>query len=170
MLEHMQGEKGGKFILPANFPYKEAREFFKNPNITDPASIKVTWGQADEEGIVQFMCRENNFSEDRIRATVRKLSKSKHTSSQGRLEQFFPVVAKAPAPLPAAKSATGAKRKGSELGKEKQPSRKLPATDKKPIRTLPKYLLGAKTTKKEDKRSPIESTEGSDLDNVSGGE
>jgi hypothetical protein len=34
---------------------------FKNPEVTDPDTIKLEWKAADEEGIVQFMVVENGF-------------------------------------------------------------------------------------------------------------
>jgi flap endonuclease-1 len=46
----------------------------------------------DEEGIVQFMCKENNFNEERIRSSIKKLIKAKGTATQGRLDSFFTVT------------------------------------------------------------------------------
>lgn len=46
----------------------------------------------DEEALVQYMCTENNFSEDRIRGSIKKLVKAKGTATQGRLDSFFTVV------------------------------------------------------------------------------
>lgn len=46
----------------------------------------------DEEALIQYMCTENNFSEDRIRGSIKKLVKAKGTATQGRLDSFFTVV------------------------------------------------------------------------------
>lgn len=59
----------------------------------------------DEEGLVEFMCAENNFNEERIRSSIKKLVKAKGTATQGRLDSFFTVT-------PSANS--GAKRKVNE--------------------------------------------------------
>lgn len=41
--------------------YKEARELFLKPTVTDPETIELKWSEPDEEGIVQFMCKEKGF-------------------------------------------------------------------------------------------------------------
>lgn len=81
-----------KYTLPEDWPYERARELFKEPDITDPDDIELKWTDPDEEGLVQFMCTEKGFAEDRIRNGVKKLMKSKTSSTQGRLDSFFKVT------------------------------------------------------------------------------
>ncbi|KAJ3361549.1 Elongation of fatty acids protein 2 [Kappamyces sp. JEL0680] len=50
-----------KHPVPDDWPYKEARELFKNPDVTDPATIDLKWTPANEEGIVEFLCKEKGF-------------------------------------------------------------------------------------------------------------
>uniref|UniRef100_A0A4W4G565 Flap endonuclease 1 n=1 Tax=Electrophorus electricus TaxID=8005 RepID=A0A4W4G565_ELEEL len=50
------------------------------------------WNEPDEEGLVQFMCAEKQFSEDRIRNGSKKIMKSRQGSTQGRLDSFFTVT------------------------------------------------------------------------------
>lgn len=47
-----------KYTLPENWPFKEARRLFKEPEIDDPESIEIVWGPPDEEGLVQYLCGE----------------------------------------------------------------------------------------------------------------
>ncbi|KAJ3018868.1 Elongation of fatty acids protein 2 [Thoreauomyces humboldtii] len=85
-----------KYPVAATWEYKEARKLFKEPDVIDPETIDLKWEDPDEEGIVQFMVREKNFSEDRIRVAVGKLKKLNKQGTQGRLDGFFSVMPKDP--------------------------------------------------------------------------
>ncbi len=67
-------------------PIEEIREFFLNPPVTDDYEIK--FGKPDEEGIIEFLCEEHDFSRDRVEKAVEKL-KSGLKSSQLTLERWF---------------------------------------------------------------------------------
>lgn len=54
--------------LPEN--WKKIREIFLKPSVTD--DFKVEWGEPDIEGVVAFLCRERDFSEDRVRNALEK--------------------------------------------------------------------------------------------------
>src|ERR1700754_3387638 len=47
-----------KYTLPENWPFKEARRLFKEPEITEPDQIELNWVGPDEEGLVQFLVEE----------------------------------------------------------------------------------------------------------------
>lgn len=80
-----------KYTIPDDFPYKQARELFKNPEVDESATI--SWSMPiDEEGLVQYLCAEKGFAEDRIRNGVKKLRAARGKSTQGRLDGFFSVV------------------------------------------------------------------------------
>lgn len=98
-----------KYSVPENWPYQEARELFKNPNVTDPADVILKWTLADEEEVVKFLVIEKGFNEERVRKGIQKLNKSKQTSTQGRLDSFFKPKEKSEEEI--AKSAKTAKRK-----------------------------------------------------------
>ena len=55
----------------------------------------MTWGTADEQGIVDYLVGEKQFNEERIRNAVKKLNKLKSGSVQGRLDGFFKVTPRA---------------------------------------------------------------------------
>ncbi len=80
------------------------RALFREPVVTPASEIEVCgsrcglcdvvqlkWVDPDEEGIVQFLVREKNFNEDRVRSAIAKLRKSKSTTVQGRLDSYFTV-------------------------------------------------------------------------------
>ncbi|KAL7753682.1 Elongation of fatty acids protein 2 [Sorochytrium milnesiophthora] len=78
-----------KYNIADDWPYEDARRLFLNPEVADPETLDIKWTDPDEEGLVEFMVKEKNFSEDRIRAGAKKLFKSRNTNVQGRLDGFF---------------------------------------------------------------------------------
>lgn len=50
-----------KYPVPENWLYKEARELFLNPDVTDPATIDLKWSEPNEDGIVEYMVKEKGF-------------------------------------------------------------------------------------------------------------
>eukprot|EP00877_Chromochloris_zofingiensis_P011864 jgi/Chrzof1/6931/Cz02g04020.t1 len=60
---------------------------------------------------------DKQFSEERVRSTLKRISAAKGKSSQGRLESFFgPVTVKPSDKKKAAEVAAGAAKKGSKGG------------------------------------------------------
>nr|CAI5823472.1 unnamed protein product [Callosobruchus analis] len=87
-----------KYPAPENWEYEAARELFVNPEIADPESFdQLKWGEPDEEGMVEFLCKEKQFNEDRVRNGCKKLLKAKSGQVQGRLDGFFQVLSTTPA-------------------------------------------------------------------------
>ncbi|MPC94310.1 Flap endonuclease 1 [Portunus trituberculatus] len=54
--------------------------------------LQLKWSEPQEEKLVEFMCGEKGFSEDRIRNGIKKLTKARNTTTQGRLDSFFKVL------------------------------------------------------------------------------
>ncbi|XP_075044050.1 flap endonuclease 1 isoform X2 [Mixophyes fleayi] len=81
-----------KYPVPENWLHKEARQLFIEPEVVDLNSVDLKWVDPDEDALVAFMCGEKQFSEDRIRNGAKKLSKNRHGSTQGRLDDFFKVT------------------------------------------------------------------------------
>ncbi|NWU22616.1 FEN1 endonuclease, partial [Dyaphorophyia castanea] len=108
-----------KYPLPENWLHKEAQKLFLEPDVIDPDAVELKWSEPDEEQLVQFMCGEKQFNEERIRNGVRRLSKSRQGSTQGRLDDFFKVTG----------SITSAKRKEPE---PKGAAKKKAKTNSKP--------------------------------------
>ena len=53
-------------------------------------NYKLEWKEPDVEGIVDFLCRERDFSEDRVRKAIEKMQKG-ITQLKGKttLEKWF---------------------------------------------------------------------------------
>ncbi|CAD7088043.1 unnamed protein product [Hermetia illucens] len=85
-----------KYPIPEDWNYQVARELFVSPEITDPNEIELKWVEPDEEGIVKYLCGDRQFNEERIRNGVKKIMKSRSTSTQGRLDSFFKVLSTTP--------------------------------------------------------------------------
>ncbi|QDZ21316.1 XPG/Rad2 endonuclease [Chloropicon primus] len=82
-----------KYTVPEPFPYKEARELFKNPEVIPADQVPpFKWTNPDEEGLIAFMVDEKSFNLERIQAVIKKIKASKTKSQQGRLESFFGAV------------------------------------------------------------------------------
>jgi flap endonuclease-1 len=59
----------------AEFPAdpKKIKEIFLNPKVTD--NYKIEWREPDVEGAINFICRERDFSEDRVKKALEKMQK-----------------------------------------------------------------------------------------------
>ena len=71
--------------------YRRFSATLQEPEVTPAEEIELKWTAPDEEGLVKFMCEQNGFAEDRIRAGAKKLAKARQVSTQGRLDGFFKV-------------------------------------------------------------------------------
>lgn len=58
VLENIDKEK---FPVPDPFPFKEARECFKNPLVTPGAELQIKWGEVDEAGLKKFLVQVGLF-------------------------------------------------------------------------------------------------------------
>ncbi|XP_050395210.1 flap endonuclease 1 isoform X1 [Patella vulgata] len=80
-----------KYAVPEDWMFKEARRLFQEPEVTDPAELDLKWSDPDEDGLIEYMCTQKNFNEDRIRNGIKKISKARSGTTQGRLDNFFTV-------------------------------------------------------------------------------
>jgi len=81
-------------VLPtlkkADFPVepREIREIFLHPKVTD--SYEIAWKEADTNGVVDFLCGERDFSEERVRKALEKaIEGSKKSKAKMTLESWF---------------------------------------------------------------------------------
>ncbi|MEM1673655.1 MAG: flap endonuclease-1 [Candidatus Bathyarchaeia archaeon] len=81
-------------VLPtlkgAEFPVEPSKikEIFLNPNVTD--NYRIEWREPNVEGIVDFLCGERDFSEDRVRKAVEEAIKGMREARAKRtLEEWF---------------------------------------------------------------------------------
>jgi len=73
--------------IKINLNYNRVRDIFINPNVTSNYSLK--WSKPDEEKIVSFLCGERDFSEDRVRKAVSRMSDASSATSGATLETYF---------------------------------------------------------------------------------
>ena len=88
--EHGNLEKTLPHLKNAEFPAdpQRIREIFLHPKVTD--NYKIEWKEPNLEGVINFICRERDFSEDRVRKALEKMQKG-ITKRKGKttLEQWF---------------------------------------------------------------------------------
>ena len=66
-----QGEMNYK--LPSNYPYKEIKKYFKNPNVLNPDEINLRWGKIDKKEVIKYMCKNNGFKYYKISNRLARL-------------------------------------------------------------------------------------------------
>jgi len=81
-----------KYVIPEPFPYEDIRAYFKNPDAKPAEECDVSFTEPDEDGLVQFLCKEKGFNEDRVRAGIVKIKASKQKAVQARITSFFSPV------------------------------------------------------------------------------
>lgn len=88
--QHGTLESALPYLTKAEFPAEpqKIREIFLNPMVTD--DYRIEWKQPDVEGTVDFICRERDFSEERVRKALEKTQKGFAESKGMRtLEKWF---------------------------------------------------------------------------------
>jgi flap endonuclease-1 len=96
VVEWIEKDPKKRYTIPDDWPYKDARELFLNPDVrqADHPECDFKWEAPDVEGLVQYLVTEKGFSEDRVRNAAQRLQKNVKTAQQARLEGFFKAVPK----------------------------------------------------------------------------
>ncbi len=88
--QHGTLENALPYIKNAVFPCdpKEIKEIFLHPEVTD--DYKIEWKEPNETGIIDFMCREKEFGEERIKKSLERMTVgSKKQKGKVSLEKWF---------------------------------------------------------------------------------
>ncbi|MCJ7721546.1 flap endonuclease-1 [Candidatus Bathyarchaeota archaeon] len=88
--KHGSIEEAMPELEDATFPAepKRIREIFIHPKVTD--NYKLEWKAPNVNGVIDFLCRERDFSEDRVRRTLNKMAEGlKEAKSKTTLETWF---------------------------------------------------------------------------------
>jgi flap endonuclease-1 len=88
--EHGNLENSLSHIKNAEFPAEpqRIREIFLHPKVTD--NYKLEWKEPDMAGVIDFMVRQRDFSEDRVRKALEKMQKGMDKQKgKTTLEQWF---------------------------------------------------------------------------------
>jgi flap endonuclease-1 len=83
-------EKALPYVKNATFPVDPncIRAVFLHPEVTD--NYTLCWKEPNIEGVVDFMCRQKEFSEDRVRKSLGKMMEgSKKQKAKVSLEKWF---------------------------------------------------------------------------------
>ncbi len=88
--EHGSLENALPHIKNAEFPVQpqKIREIFLHPKVTD--NYNIEWKKPDVEGVINFICRERDFSENRVRKALEKMRKgAEELKGKTTLEKWF---------------------------------------------------------------------------------
>jgi flap endonuclease-1 len=88
--QHGTIEKVVPTLKEAQFPVEpqRIREIFLHPKVTD--NYQIAWKPPDVEGVVDFLCRERDFSEERVRKALTKMTEGlRKVKGKVTLERFF---------------------------------------------------------------------------------
>jgi flap endonuclease-1 len=88
--QHGSLEKLIPTLKKAEFPVEpqRIRKIFLNPKVTD--NYKLTWKEPNIEGVVDFLCRERDFSEERVRKALKKMTEGlRKAKGKVTLETWF---------------------------------------------------------------------------------
>jgi flap endonuclease-1 len=88
--QHNTLEAALPYIKNATFPYEPQliRQEFLNPKTTD--NYTLNWKDPNEQGLIDFMCGEKEFGEERIKKSIERMTAgSKKAKSKTSLEKWF---------------------------------------------------------------------------------
>ncbi|MDI6904720.1 MAG: flap endonuclease-1 [Candidatus Bathyarchaeia archaeon] len=88
--EHGSLENALPHIKNAEFPVEpqRIREIFLHPKVTD--NYKIEWKEPDMESVIDFICRERDFSEDRVKKALEKMRRgTEKLKGKTTLEKWF---------------------------------------------------------------------------------
>lgn len=134
VVEAMENDSKKKYTIPEDWPYKDARDLFFEPDVrpAEDPECDFKWEKPDMDGLVQFLVSEKGFSEDRVRSGGARLEKNMKSSQQARLEGFFKPVPKTDA------EKAVLKRKMDEKNEEKKKKQKQEKKDKAAAKGRPR--------------------------------
>lgn len=90
IVENLTNKEG----VPEEWPFERARQLFKEPDVIKSETITdndLKIKDIDEDGIVKFLCTENDFDEKRVRNAIERCKAAKPKSAQTRIDSFFQV-------------------------------------------------------------------------------
>ncbi|KAI2624439.1 DNA-repair protein rad2 [Xylaria nigripes] len=134
VVEFIEKDPKQKYTVPDDWPYADARDLFFEPDVraADDPLCDFKWDKPDVEGLVQFLCTDKGFNEDRVRSGAARLEKATKSSQQARLEGFFKPVPKTDAEKAALK------RKHDEQNEAKKKKLKDEKKDKAKMKSRPR--------------------------------
>ena len=71
----------------AEFDWQEIFSLFKQPKVTK--NYKIKFSSPSKEAVKKILCKEHDFSEERVDSALGKLEKAKEEQKQSQLEKWF---------------------------------------------------------------------------------
>lgn len=79
-----------KLERPENFDFVGARKIFRElSELGEPANFSISYDDIDRNGLVEYLCKEKGFDENRVTSGVEKILKARKGGSQTKLDSFF---------------------------------------------------------------------------------
>lgn len=79
-----------KLERPENFDFVGARKIFKElSELGEPMSFSIRYDGIDRNGLIEYLCREKGFDENRVSSGVEKMLRAQKKGNQTRLDGFF---------------------------------------------------------------------------------
>jgi flap endonuclease-1 len=127
-------ETSNKYTLPEDWPYKDARALFLEPDVrsADDPLCDFKWEGPDVDGLIKYLVEEKGFNEDRVRGGASRLQKNLKSAQQSRLEGFFKPVQRTK------EEQEKLKRKNEEKLAENKKKKKEAAAEKKASKAKPR--------------------------------
>jgi flap endonuclease-1 len=95
--------------MPVGVDYDAVKQLFTHPDVADPSTIELKWGDPDEAGLKEFLVDGKGFQLARIEGGLAKLKKARSTGSQQRMDSFFKIL-----PPAEGSGGAGSKRKAAD--------------------------------------------------------
>lgn len=80
--------------VPEDWDLDTVRKLFREPLVTKSDEFTEEFlriKDIDEEGMVEFLCKENGFDEKRVRNAIERCKAAKPKSAQTRIDSFFQI-------------------------------------------------------------------------------
>lgn len=84
VLENLEADK-----IPKNFDYKAARDFFKECESVDTATVDFQFTEPDCDGLKKYLVDQCSFMPERVERYIERLKNSKNKTKQRPLDSFF---------------------------------------------------------------------------------
>lgn len=95
-IEKIIDQLPNKDNVPEDWDLETVRRLFTAPLVTKSEEFSEEFlkiRDIDEEGIIEFLCKENGFDEKRVRNAIERCKAAKPKSAQTRIDSFFQLKA-----------------------------------------------------------------------------
>jgi hypothetical protein len=94
----------------------QVKSLFLKPEVIDPATIELKWGDPDKDGLMKFLVEEKGFNVQRVEGGIAKLQKARSSGQQLRMDSFFKVAPSSSSASSGPAAAGAGTKKGSQVG------------------------------------------------------